>query len=209
MKKIAITQRLVEQQEYHELRDVLDTRWAVLFKEMGFLPIILPTLYPVIDYVDELKIDGFILSGGNNLNSVKQNPLSRKRDEFEKDSLATAVQRDIPILGICRGMQVIAEYFGAQLKKVANHVATTHELIISSEQSAYSRSLLNIKSVNSYHEYALKDISDEFIISALSNDGIIEAIEHRKYRIFCQMWHSERENPISQCEMAVIRNIFL
>ena len=75
---------MVLNQNYYEMREALDVKWGKLFKKMNFVPIILPIEFQYKKYFDFLKIDGIILTGGNDLNSVNKNNISLKRDNFEK-----------------------------------------------------------------------------------------------------------------------------
>ena len=207
MKKIAITQRLELHTPYNEVRDMLDVRWAHLFESLGFLPIILPTHYSCSRYFEHLSIDGIIFSGGNDLSSVTSNPLSAVRDAFERTLLDYAVEHNVPIFGMCRGAQLIAEYFGGKLFVVQGHAGTRHRLIVSPD-SAYKHLLADIREVNSYHNYGIGDLPDDIIVSAHSPDGVVKAFEHTRHRIFCQMWHTERENPFSEDEVKLIKAFF-
>lgn len=207
MKKIVLTQRIVLNESYPEIREALDIRWAKLLKEIGCLPIILPCEVDFRDYFETCSIDGIILTGGNNLYSLSDDPLSKKRDTFEKELITYAIQNKIPLLGICRGMQIIAEYFGSSLQKISGHVGTRH-LLIPREDSLFYPYLKNITEVNSYHNYAIEFISDELSISAVDEVGCIKAVEHRSHRIFAQMWHSEREIPFQKNEIDLWKIFF-
>lgn len=207
MKKIAITQRLIENSSYFEIREALDINYSKLLKACGFLPIILPYEVEFEEYFKNIKIDGVLLSGGNDLYSVNQNELSKKRDIYEKKLIEYSIKNGIPLFGICRGVQIIAEYFESTFKKVDNEVNSRSELIVNSS-SKYYKSLKNIKEVNSYHNFAIDKLSDDFIVSATSKLGVIKAIEHKKYKIFAQMWHSERENFFSKSEIELIKDFY-
>jgi len=208
MKKIAITQRIIKNNEYSEIRDALDVRWAELCGRLNYLPVLLPTYYDFRTYFKSLKIDGIILTGGNDLSSLSfGSELSQKRDVFEKNLIEFGIQKEITILGVCRGMQVIADYFHSEFEKANDHVNTKHRLV-ASDLSRYKNILKKISFVNSYHNYGIKNLSANFIVSARSNDGTIEAIEHKKYRIFGQMWHPERENPFRKTELRLIEGLF-
>lgn len=207
MKNIAITQRLIENEGYREIRDALDVRWAEFFKKIGCLPIILPSYHDFVPYFKSFRISGIILSGGNDLSLLSDNELSKKRDDFEKRLIKFGISKGIPILGICRGMQIIADYFGCDFKKVQGHAGTEHKLVVS-DRSRFKDNLKKIKSVNSYHNYGIDNISRNLIISVKSDDGIIEAIEHKKYNIFGQMWHSERKGLFCREELKIIKRFF-
>lgn len=207
MKKIVLTQRLAENDSYKETREALDIQYAKLIKEAGFLPIVLPYEVDFRDYFFEFDIDGIVLTGGNDLNSLNPNTLSEQRDKYEKSLITYAIDHNIPILGTCRGLQILAEYFGSTFKKVTDHVAVYHKLHIN-ENSKYADRLTQLNEVNSFHHFAVEKLGKELICSATSYDGTIEAMEHEKYKIFAQMWHTERENPFEKNEVALIQGFF-
>jgi len=207
MKKIAITQRLIMNDKYYEVREALDIRWGVLFNKLDFLPIILPIEYSFEEYFNNIEIDGILLTGGNDLNSIKENKMSRKRDVFEKNLIKYAILNDIPIFGVCRGLQIIAEYFGASFIDVKNQINIKHRLK-PNKQSKYINELVQINTVNSFHSYTIENLPDTLLVSATDEDNIIKAIEHKHYKIFGQMWHSERERSFQEEELVLIREFF-
>jgi len=208
MKKIAVTQRLTENDTYFEQREALDINFGKLFEYLGLLMIPIPVESNFSKYFEELPIDGVLLTGGNDLSSQNKNGLSMKRDNFEKEILSYCIDNKIPIMGLCRGMQIIAEYFGCSLAPVKNHVGTRHKLKVNQE-SEYFHYLDNLDDVNSFHNYAVDNVTDDLIISARSEDDVIMAIEHKKHRIFAQMWHSERENPFNKKELELIKKVLI
>ena len=207
MKKIAITQRLILNDNYYELREALDTRWGLLFDALNFLPIILPIEYNFKKYFDSIKIDGILLTGGNDLNSLNCSDESLQRDIFEKELIKYGIKNNIPILGVCRGMQVIAEYFGASFIKVKDQVAIKHSLKVN-EESKYFNELSKLNDVNSFHNYAVENLTKDLLISATDNNDTIKAIEHKEYKIFAQMWHSERDKIFDKEQLKLIEEFF-
>lgn len=199
MKKIIYTQRVEIVESYGERRDCADVEIAKLIWECGFLPVPINNIpQRVQEFFEQVKPDGIILTGGNNLAEYGGN--APERDETEKRMIAYGIKNDIPIYGFCRGMQMIADYFGAKLAKVANHAAVRHRL----EGSG----LWNGRTVNSFHNMAVKDITDDLIIEARSEDGVIEAICVRDKRIYGTMWHPEREKPYEKDDIQFIKQIF-
>tara|TARA_B110000046_G_scaffold184520_1_gene223226 strand:- start:5108 stop:5740 length:633 start_codon:yes stop_codon:yes gene_type:complete len=207
MKKIAITQRIISNKTYFEQREALDIRWSILFKELNYLPIILPIGIDFKEYFHNNNIEGIMLTGGNDLNSLNINDLSRLRDIYELNLISYGIENEIPIFGVCRGMQIVAKYFESTFKKVKDHVAVNHKLIVS-KNSKYRENLLELDNVNSYHNYAIDKVGKNLIISAFSDDKSIEAIEHTKSKIFGQMWHSERQQPFKKEELRLIKTFF-
>jgi len=208
MKKIAITQKLVKDNQYHEVRNVLDIRWAKLFNKLGYLPVLLPSHYDFRVYFDTMRIEGIILSGGNDLSLISNDELSIERDAVEKKIIEYAIRKSIPVFGVCRGMQLIADYFRGKIKKVKNHARTEHR-ITASNGTRFREEIRKLNKVKSFHNYGVTDIDEEnFIIAAFSEDGVVEAIEHKSYRIWGQMWHPEREYPFSKMDIEIIKNYF-
>lgn len=207
MKKIAVTQRLIKNESYDEVREALDIHYCKLISSCGFLPVVLPYEVAFEEYFNEFEIDGVLLTGGNDLSICGINELSKRRDDFEKKLLKHCIEYGIPVFGICRGMQLIADYFKSSFKEVDNQVNTRHTLVVN-QDSKYCTYLNKLESVNSYHNFAVGKMSDELLISATSENGIIKAIEHKKYRIFGQMWHSEREKEFKKNEVAIIKDFF-
>ena len=207
MKYIAITQRLIENTSYYEIRESLDIAWGKFFKEINIIPITLPINYDFEIYFKNINIEGILLTGGNDIDINQTNTLSQKRDSFEKKLISYGIYHNIPILGVCRGMQMIATYFDARLKKIEGHINIKHTLKIN-KKSKYFQELDHLKTVNAFHNYTIDSINNDFIISARDEKNHIKAIEHKYLKIFGQMWHSEREKPFNSHELNLIYKFF-
>ncbi len=207
MKRIAISSRLDENLSYPETRQALDIRWIKLFEKLEFMPIILPFGYDIEFFYSHVGFDGIILSGGNDLFSFLQNDLSKQRDEWEKSLIDFALQKNLPLFGLCRGMQIIAEYFECSFKKIQGQVGIKEHLSIN-KQSRYAKYLNTLDEVNSYASYFIDRLSDELIASATNSQNLIKAVEHKEKKIFAQMWHSEREEPFSKEQISLIKSFF-
>ena len=72
--------------------------------------------------VENLKIDALLLSGGNDLGDAPD------RDSTELHLLEAARELEIPVLGICRGMQLMASFFGVGVEELSSHVGTRHQI---------------------------------------------------------------------------------
>jgi putative glutamine amidotransferase len=207
VKKIAFTQRLVENESYPEMRDALDVRWAEFCAELHVLPVILPSSFNFREYFEAVEISGVVFTGGNDLYSVSKEPLSLKRDIFETSLLQFAIENNIPVLGVCRGMQLIADYFGATLRNVEGHIASKHEIVVAADCNYFESSSSQVI-VNSYHSYAVTTLPECLLKAASSKNGIIEAIEHTHLPIAAQMWHPERQIPFHLHDLDLFKKIF-
>lgn len=199
MKKIIYTQRVEIVESYGERRDCADVEIAKLIWECGFLPVPVNNIPDKIQvFLEQIKPDGMILTGGNDLSKYGGN--APERDETEKRMIEYSVKNDVPLYGFCRGMQMIADYFGAELAKVEEHVAVKHRL--------EGNAPWNGRTVNSFHNMAVKAVVDDLIIEARSEDGVIEAIRVRDKKIYGTMWHPERERPYEKDDIQFIKHIF-
>lgn len=207
MKQIAVTQRVDVIDSYKEKRDSADQRWCDLMLTCGLMPLFVPNNSRYLEiFLKTYRIDGVLLTGGNSL--IRYGGNAPERDLVEFTLLEYAIQRRIPVLGVCRGMQIIQDYFGVTLEPVLNHVSVRHRLTIN-DKSRIARILNQIDTtVNSYHEYGTFYSNDELIIAAVSDDGVVMAIEHREYPIYGQMWHSERESSFYESELNVFREVY-
>ena len=125
--KIGISLRVVEAPSYDEKRDALSHDWPKLLEKLGFNPIYIPnTLSHVDEFFSDMSLDGLILSGGDNIGENKN------RDETENLLLKLAIEKRIPVLGVCRGMQLINNYFGGDMSidNTTEHISKNHDVEI-------------------------------------------------------------------------------
>jgi putative glutamine amidotransferase len=203
---IGLTQR-VEVTPHGERRDALDQAWAPLIQSLGFQPVPLPNLRLNIEaYLDDLNLSGIILTGGNDLSSLPhpETP-APERDEAEAAILSYACQHRLPVLGVCRGMQVINHYFGGSLTPVSGHVRTRHR-IIPKEDALWEQ----VFEVNSFHHYGIlpETLADTLAIWGVCDDGSIEAVRQSEGRIYGVMWHPEREAALAPHDRMLFDAVF-
>jgi len=208
MKNILVTPRLLLNESYHEIREALDVNWCPFLKCADILPILFPTKSNVFDYLALPNINGILLTGGNDVLSVNNNELSKLRDTFEEKILSAAIIKRIPVLGICRGLHLICQHFKIPLSEINNHIATKHKVLIDSKSSRFFRNYPEIHICNSYHKYTVTETGAEFLNIGSTEDGAIEAIEHKELPIAAIMWHPEREEDYSENDINFLKGFF-
>lgn len=180
---IAISQRSSVDDRTNELRDCLDTSWHTFLKQCNCIGVPIPNNYDTcVKIMDTIPFDGILLTGGNT--PVKYGGDSPQRDAVDDYLIHYARKNNIPLLGVCRGMQSICLHFGGSLKRVSGHVSTTH----------YITGLQN-RTVNSFHNWSINELGAGIEILAHSEDMEVEMVTHTKYNITGIMWHPERNNP--------------
>lgn len=183
--------------------------------EAGCTPVVIPS------YDDEKaltslldSLDGIVLSGGADIDPefLREEPLdcvsiNPRRDMQELLLVRLAVDRQIPVLGICRGIQVLAAALGGKLyqdiksqhdRPCIEHSQTiarglpSHEVTIEKDSLLYSLMGTETLAVNSFHHQAVKEAPAGFRVTATAPDGIIEGMESTTFRpILGVQWHPE------------------
>lgn len=203
MKLVAVSQRVDTFPERNETRDALDQRLITFLLMAGFIPAPVPNgLYRALPdgrsdsealdaWLAAVKPQAFVLSGGNDIGQC------RERDLTEESLLDHASQQQKPLLGICRGMQMLAHWAGVELSSIQGHVRTRHRL--NGEI---------VGEVNSYHGFSLATCPLDFEVLARSEDGEIEAIRHQSLPWEGWMWHPEREENFADRDVQRIKALF-
>jgi gamma-glutamyl-gamma-aminobutyrate hydrolase PuuD len=203
MKIVAVSQRVDHYPDRKEKRDALDQRLITFLLLAGFLPVPIPNgLYmassdgccvqePLVAWLGTLNPQAIVLSGGNDVGQC------RERDSTEGLLLDYASEYQMPLLGICRGMQMMAHWAGVCLHPVKGHIQTRHRLTGEITGEA-----------NSYHSCSLATCPVDFEVISRSDDGEIEAIRHRSLSWEGWMWHPEREEKFSAHDVQRVKDLF-
>ncbi|MBP3041310.1 gamma-glutamyl-gamma-aminobutyrate hydrolase family protein [Bacillaceae bacterium Marseille-Q3522] len=171
------------------------------------------------------RLDGLLLAGGSDVNpylygeapSPYLGSVEQERDEFEFALMQEALERNFPVLGICRGIQVIAAATGGTLyqdlekelgpeyvhsRKQFRRWQGSHSVTVSEDSKVFAATGQTSLIVNSYHHQAVKTLGKDFKATAYSFDGVIEAIESEVHDyIAAVQWHPEmmsEKNPLQQ-----------
>ena len=197
MKAVAITQRVSVVSAYGERRDCLDQAWTKFLAACGLLPLLLPNVTEAaLALCEGTGIAGLLLTGGNDLAVLGGD--APERDAVENALLDLAEQRALPVLGVCRGMQVIQQRFAIPLRRVEGHVAQRQVIRIDGEP----------REVNSYHRFAAFNSRPPLDVWAVAADGVVKAIRHSAQPITGIMWHPERSVPFSPADVVLFRQVF-
>ena len=184
-------------------------------QEAGATPVIL-SLTEDREEIEHLVdiCDGILLTGGHDVDpsvygeeALNGTVLCCKaRDNLERIVLEDAMQKDKPILGICRGIQLINALLGGTLYQdlptqhpsdIDHHQTPpydvpVHDVFIKKDSPLYDCLGSDRISVNSYHHQAVKDVAPCLEVMAESEDGIVEALYKPFYRfLWAVQWHPE------------------
>ena len=185
--------------------------------EAGGTPLIIPPYEDEDALLDTLThIDGLLLSGGGDLNplflgeepSAALGSINPKRDLQELLLIRLAYDRQIPMLGICRGIQLLTAALGGEIhqdlatglpdKQLLKHSQqlpreyASHDVMLA--EGSLLRSLLKTDrvAVNSFHHQAVRSTGDRLRVTAPAPDGVIEAVESTEHKsIIGVQWHPE------------------
>ncbi|MBI2968097.1 MAG: gamma-glutamyl-gamma-aminobutyrate hydrolase family protein [Bacteroidetes bacterium] len=175
------------------------------------------------------KCDGLVLTGGKDVHpkfynkpayiKIKKHNINvdEKRDEFERKIIDLFLEQGKPILGICRGLQLLNVHFGGILipdlpafhkegHSKINGNDNLHKIKISHGTLLFDIAGVTSSTVNSAHHQAADEIAKEFTLSAISENGVVEALEWKNPRgkswLLAVQWHPERmgekENPCAK-----------
>lgn len=207
MRLVLLSPRLAAVEGGDEIRECVDERWGRLLSRAGFLGITATLAAPPDRLCGLADLAGVILTGGNDLATVSDSSLSRDRDGFELSLLASCAQAGLPVLGACRGAQLLAVGSGAALNRVDRHAGGRHglEWTPGTRLGGWCRDL---SEAGSYHRYAIAGLPPDWRVAAVAPDGGVEAFEHATRPWFGVMWHPEREPGAAEVAVRLLQRIF-
>jgi len=196
MTLIAITMLRLFDSARGEWRDAIDERWTSFLSHCGVLPLYMPNdTRASRDLLARLQPQGVLLTGGGSCQALSGTADSR--DETETLLLAWAAKHRLPVLGVCRGMQVMLSRAGAKLEPLSCHVGS---------HNIHSHGV--VRRVNSFHNYGFYVAPLGYEIEAVSEDGVIEAVSNLGLGHSAVMWHPERHQQWDSSDISLIRRVF-
>ena len=197
-KAVIVSQRIDKISKRKEIRDSLDQELVKWIAESGYIPFPVPNTLKntklITKFINQIQPIGIILSGGNDIGEYNS------RDETELFLINFAVQNRIPLIGICRGFQMLAKWDGGDFVRIDGHISKKNKLIINNSNWP--------DEIICYHKWALLKATPNFTIEAHSADGSIEAIKHKEHPIEGWMWHPERNMLYRSISISRINNLF-
>ena len=196
---------------YEGIDATLRERYYKQVVEAGGVPVIIPPVADTAVIINTLQhLDGLILTGGGDHNplwmgeepSPRLHNINRERDLAELMLVRLAFNRQIPMLGICRGIQTLAIALGGKVEQDieqrvkhsqdADRTEPTHSVSLVKGSTLYNIYDSERIMVNSFHHQAVSQPGKRFRVIARSADNIIEAIESSEYKsILGVQWHPE------------------
>jgi putative glutamine amidotransferase len=190
---------------------VVDADYVRAVRAGGGLPVLLPVGRP--DDVDSLldRLDGLVLTGGNDVDPAAYGQvhvdagtggeLDPARDAFDLALVRAAVRRAVPLLAICRGLQVVNVAFGGTLvQHLPDHPRTEsngrggHDVAVGPEDALddFRRRFGARLAVNSYHHQAVDRPGEGVHVAARADDGVVEAlVVDGAPELVAVQWHPE------------------
>ena len=184
-------------------------------RNAGGIPVILPLTSSQEDAVTLLmKCDGLLMTGGQDVNPLLYGQtvtnqcggICHERDEMETHFFNEAIRQNIPVLGICRGLQMINVLLGGTLyqdlpteidsridhQMKAPYDRICHQVMLMPGAALHRLLRVDEMGVNSYHHQAVKDLGKELEVMAESEDGLVEAVSlPAKKFVWAVQWHPE------------------
>lgn len=193
-RRAVISQRVEVFADRDERRDALDQRWAALLETLALTALPMPnSLTDPAAWLAAADPALIVLTGGNDLADLVDGPdAAPERDRTEALLLAHATGNSIPLLAVCRGLQLIVDSGGGALVPVEGHVAQDHA--ITAHPAAANWPIRDGRSVNSFHNWGAEPsaVPAGWELAATAPDGTVEAIVHATLPQVALMWHPER-----------------
>jgi len=194
--RILVSQRVTLDPSTGERRDALDHRWPKFLALAGITTIAAPNEPSLVESLfRDIEPGGILLTGGNDLVGLGGD--APERDLTEEQLIEGALERELPLLGVCRGMQMLQHYYGVPLNRVDGHVTPRQDILFQGTRIT----------VNSYHRFGTRSTVPELQVCAIADDGVIKAVRAGG-SVLGIMWHPERWEPFRREDVSLFQEFF-
>lgn len=200
--------------KHHSYEDTIEHAYLDYFQNLGFYPIIISNRVNFKHIFSNVSFNGVVFTGGLDVSYINhpiQNEITNLRDSFEYQLLNYCIQHKIPILGICRGLQIINSYFGGTISKdIVGHINKEHSIIFNTNYSVFKKN--QIISVNSFHNHGISKHNLSSELTALchcTSDNLIEGVYHNDIPLLAIQWHPERQKSENPFINQMIKNFLI
>jgi putative glutamine amidotransferase len=203
---VAVTMRLAPSATYPEPRDAISHDWQRLLDGLPATPVFVPNaLADPPGYLRAVGARGLLLTGGDSLGRLPGESNGghewSERDRTETALLDAALEDGLPVLGVCRGLQLVNVHLGGGLARdllpYGPHVAVEHEVELADGACV---------TTNSFHDNAvpLDRLARELEPFALAARDVVEGLRHPRLPVTAVQWHPERPNPASALDAQIL-----
>jgi putative glutamine amidotransferase len=184
-----------------ECRDAISHDWIHYLQKLDWDIILMPNLLnDVTRFIDQSKPDALILTGGNDIGA------SINRDITETHALRWFQVNRLPVLGVCRGMEMINTFYGGTLLAVPQtHNGKTHTMELIHPQFINWAGQHRVVT-NSFHNFGVVGLAPCLEPAAVC-EGIIESVIHKKDKVVGIQWHPEREHSCSSLDIRLFHSL--
>lgn len=189
----------------------------------GGEPVVLhgPAADPTRGLLERLsRFDGVLLPGGADLGPRRygQDPLPTTlavvdfQDELDLAVARAVIAAEVPMLAVCRGLQVLNVALGGTLVQQlpegpVSHGSGIHDVLVAPASRLHAVLGAEVVPVSSYHHQAIDSLAPDLVVTATAQDGVIEAVEHLDADVLAVQWHPEDLHATSTFDAALFADL--
>jgi len=181
--------------------------YADAITRAGGIPVVLPPITDLVSRLPDLigRVDAVVLHGGGDIEPERYGQsreaeslygMNPSHDEVELALVRDAVSHDVPMLAICRGLQIVNVALGGTLHQdlgTAAHTKRFHPVnLVEGSRTASAMGSILASACHSYHHQAIDMVGDGLVVTGRADDGTIEGVERTASRwLVAVQWHPE------------------